>query len=205
MLERYLGTLLFHRTPSGPVITPDGKTYLRRISGALDILSDATVERLAASDDAPLKIHMYQSLANLWFVPQLTQFLVRNPKLRVIVETMPEHLPLAGSGIDAMIVYARDRPGGPLVDPLFAETMVPVCAPEYLARRGPIRDVEGLLGHRLIASAVYADEWRIWADAMGVASLALRPHLFFDNRANVLEAAREGLGNALDRRPFGTL
>ena len=205
VLERFLGAVLFHRTPSGPVLTRDGDAYFRRISGALDILSDATAERLATSDDTPLAIHMFQSLANLWFVPQLERFLDRNPDLRVIVQTMPEHLTLSGSGIDAMIVYARDKPAGPSVDHMFEETVVPVCSPAYLARRGPIRDVEDILGHKLIASAVYADEWRIWADAMGAAIPAPRPHLFFDNRANVLEAAREGLGIALDRRPFGTL
>ena len=58
---------------------------------------------------------------------------------------------------------------------------------------------------QLIASAVYADEWRVWADAMGADASVPRPHLFFDNRANVLEAAQKGLGIALDRRPFGSL
>lgn len=205
VLERFLGMALFHRTPSGPVLTPDGEAYFRRVSAALDILSDATAERMATADDTPLKIHMFQSLANLWFVPQLEQFLVRNPKQRVIVQTSPEHLALAGSGIDAMIVYARDRPAGASVDHLFDETMVPVCAPGYLAKHGPIRDVADLMRLKLIASAVYADEWRAWADAMGAETPPPRPHLFFDNRASVLEAAREGMGIALDRRPFGTL
>ena len=145
VLERFLGTTLFHRTPSGPVLTPDADAYFRRISGALDILSDATAERLAMADTAPLKIHRFQSLANLWFVPQLEQFLTRNPDLRVIVQTMPEQLAFAGSGIDAMIVYARDRPAGPLVDHMFEETLMAVCSPAYLARNGPIRDVAGVL------------------------------------------------------------
>jgi len=205
VLERFLGLVLFHRTPTGPVLTPDGEAYARRVSAALDILSDATAERLASADDTPLKIHMFQSLANLWFVPQLEQFLARNPKQRVIVQTTPEILPLAGSGIDAMIVYARDRPAGASVDHMFDETVVPVCSPAYLVKRGPINDVADVLGQKLIASAVYADEWRAWADAMGATTPAPRPHLFFDNRASVLAAAREGMGLALDRRPFGTL
>ncbi len=205
VLETFLGVALFVRTPTGPVLSPEGEVYMRRISGALDILSDATQEQLATADDSPLRVHMFQSLANLWFVPQLQDFLRRNPDQRVIVQTMPENVSLSGSNIDAMIVYAREKPTGPLVDHLFDEVMTPVCAPSYLAARGPVRDPAALLDHKLIASAVYVDEWRVWADLMGLATPPPRPHLFFDNRANVLEAAGKGLGFALDRRPFGGL
>ena len=148
---------------------------------------------------------MFQSLANLWFVPQLPDFIAANPDQRVIVQTIPEHVALAGSDIDAAIVYARDRPDGPLVDHMLDEVMVPVCAPGYLAAQGPIPDAAALMGKRLISSATYVDEWRVWADAMGLTVPPPRPHLFFDNRANVLKAASEGLGIALDRRPFGSL
>jgi LysR family transcriptional regulator, glycine cleavage system transcriptional activator len=205
VLEKFLGTALFHRTPGGPVLSPEGEAYFRRVSGALDILSDATQERLAQTDNSPLQIHMFQSLANLWFVPQLQEFLKRNPDQRVNVQTIPEHVTLSGSNIDAMIVYARERPVGAMVDHLFDEVITPVCAPAYLVKRGPIHDVAEILQHKLIASAVYVDEWRVWADGVGLLIPPPRPHLFFDNRANVLEAAREGLGFALDRRPFGRL
>jgi LysR family glycine cleavage system transcriptional activator len=205
VLEKYLGAPLFLRTPTGPNLSPDGKAYFRRISGALDILSDATQERMAITDDRPLRIHMFQSLANLWFVPQLQDFLQANPGQRVVVQTIPEQVSLSGSDIDAMIVYAHEAPLGPMVDHLFDEVMVPVCAPAYMAKHGPVQNMNDILTHKLIASAVYIDEWRVWADAIGLSTTPPRPHLLFDNRANVLEAAREGLGLALDRRPFGTL
>ncbi len=205
VLETFLGLSLFVRGQSAPVLTPEGRAYYDRVCAALDILSRATEETISEVDETPLKIHMFQSLANLWFVPHLAEFTKLRPEQRVIIQSMPEQVTLAGSDLDAMIVYAREKPALPLVDHLFDEVITPVCSPTYLHEHGPLDSVDAILRQRLISSGVHTDEWAVWAQAGGAAMANPRPHLFFDNRANILEAAREGLGVALDRRPYGEI
>ena len=204
-LESFLGVPLFTRARGVLELSAEGRHYYERVCAALDILSSATEEKLSAVDNTPLKIHMFQSLANLWFVPSLQEFAQRAPDQRVIILTIPEKVSLAGSDIDALIVYSKGRPANLLVDLLFEEVMVPVCSPAFLHLNGPMDTVESILNQRLICSSTHVDEWREWARAVGSESEPRQPHLFFDNRANMLEAAREGLGLALDRRPYGEI
>ncbi len=204
-LESYLGVPVFRRDPRGLSLTPAGQSYFERISAALDIISEATVEKISSVDDTPLKLHMYPSLANLWFIPSLKKFSEAFPEQRVTVTTLPEHVVLPGSDTDAAIVYGETAPDATYADHLFAETIVPVCSPDFLAENGPIDSVEQLLSHHLIGSHIDPEEWTQWARLCGYERDIPPRHLSFDNRSNALQAAREGLGLAMDRRPSGEL
>ncbi len=202
-LEAYLGVPLFERNPSGLIPTPEGQAYYQHICGALDTISTATTEQMGAVDDTPLKLHMYQSLVNLWLIPNLRNLTDGLPDLRVSIITQPETINLSGSDVDAAIVYAREKPPSSFTEKLFDEVMVPVCSPEYLNRNGPIDSVEDLVKHPLICSENHSNEWQEWASNCGVIFQPDPSILTVDNRSNALQAAREGLGLAMDRRPFG--
>ena len=202
-LESYLGIPVFRRSPKGLTLTAAGQSYFERISAALDIISEATAEKISSVDDTPLKLHMYPSLANLWFIPNLKRFSESHPAQRVTVTTLPEHIVLPGSDTDAAIVYSESPPASAYVDLLFAEVIVPVCSPAFLAENGPIDSVEQLLSHHLIGSHIDPEEWTQWARLCGFEQNIPPRHLSFDNRSNALQAAREGLGLAMDRRPSG--
>ncbi len=202
-LEAYLGVTLFERNPSGLIPTAEGQAYYQHICGALDTISTATTEQMGAVDDTPLKLHMYQSLVNLWLIPNLRNLTDGLPDLRVAIITQPETINLSGSDVDAAIVYAREKPPSSFAEKLFDEVIVPVCSPEYLNRNGPIDSVEDLVKHPLICSENYSTEWQEWASDCGVIFQPDPSILTVDNRSNALQAAREGLGLAMDRRPFG--
>lgn len=202
-LEAFLGIPLFERTTSGLILTAQGHAYNRRICKALDTISAATTEQMSVVDETPLKLHMYQSLVNLWLIPNLRNLTEGLPDLRVSIVTQPETVNLSGSDIDAAIVYASKPPESSFAEKLFDEVMVPVCSPDYLSQTGPIGDVETLLKQPLIASQNHVTEWSEWAAGCGVTFDQTPSSLTMDNRSNALQAAREGLGMAMDRRPFG--
>lgn len=202
-LEAFLGVPLFERTASGLILTAEGETYSKQICGALDTISTATTEQMGMVDDTPLKLHMYQSLVNLWLIPNLRNLTEGLPDLRVSIVTRPETVNLSGSDIDIAIVYASEKPQTHFADKLFDEVIVPVCSPDYLGRMGPVDNVEALLRQPLINSEHHANEWEEWAAGCGVDFSQGPSFLKFDNRSNALQAAREGLGMAMDRRPFG--
>ncbi|MDP3961529.1 MAG: LysR substrate-binding domain-containing protein [Pseudorhodobacter sp.] len=204
-LETFLGVALFARSPTGLVISADGKRYYETVGPALETLSAATLDMVEDIDEMPLKIHMFQSLANMWFIPHLKEFIQRMPDQQVIVLTSPEQATLSGTDIDAMIVYAQEKPPTAHADLLFCEVIIPVCSPAFLHAHGPIESVEAIIAQRLISSSTYRDEWKHWTKGVGSVIDPHPAHLFFDNRSNALEAAREGIGIAMDRRPFGEL
>lgn len=202
-LETFIGVPLFERTTSGLTLTAEGRTYNACICDALDIISAATMDQMSAVDDTPLKLHMYQSLVNLWFIPNLRNLTEGLPDLRVSIVTEPEEVTLSGSDIDAAIVYAGEKPASNFAEKLFDEVIVPVCSPEFLTRMGPINTVEELLKQPHIGSRHDETEWEEWATGCGITFQQSPSFLNVDNRSNALQAAREGLGLAMDRRPFG--
>lgn len=204
-LEAYLGALLFERSPGGLTLTDQGESYFDRICAALDIIAAATAERVSSVDDTPLKLHMFQSLADLWFIPHLRHFTEGLPDQRVVVLTQPDNVNLSGSDIDAAIIYSDEKPATPYADPLFEEVIVPVCSPSFLRDFGPFDKAEQILSQRLIGSTHHPEEWKQWAGGCGISYEPRPAHLSFDNRSNALQAAREGFGLAMDRRPFGEL
>jgi len=167
-LEAYLGVPLFERTAAGLIPTPEGQAYYEHICGALDTISTATTQQMGAVDETPLKLHMYQSLANLWLIPNLRNLTEGLPDLRVTIITRPETINLSGSDVDAAIVYASAHPSSSFATRLFDEVIVPVCSPEYLNRCGPIDSVEELVKHPLIGSEHNVNEWQEWASDCGV-------------------------------------
>ena len=202
-LEAFLGVPLFERTAAGLIATPEGQAYYKHICGALDTISTATIEQMGMVDDTPLKLHMYQSLVNLWLIPNLKNLTDGLPDLRVTIVTQPETINLSGSDIDAAIVYSCNKPSSSFAEKLFDEVIVPVCSPEYLNHNGPIDSAEDLIRHPLIGSQHHSNEWQEWAFGCGVTFQPGPSTLTVDNRSNALQAAREGLGLAMDRRPFG--
>ncbi len=202
-LEAFLGLTLFRRHTGGVTLTEEGVAYQKEISAALDLIEQATKASRRAADDTPLKLHMFQSLANLWLIPNLRDLAEGLTDLRVAFVSHPEIVNLSGSDIDAAIIYSDKPPDTAFHCLLFEEVMIPVCSPDYLTREGPFTSVEGVIFHRLIGSTRHQDEWSAWAAGCGVSSEPSMVSLSFDSRANVLRAAQEGLGLAMDRRPFG--
>lgn len=119
--------------------------------------------------------------------------------------TQPENVNLSGSDIDAAIIYSKEKPATPHADLLFEEVIVPVCSPSFLQTFGPLDTVEKVLSQRLIGSANHPDEWKQWAEGCDTFYEPRPAHLSFDNRSNALQAAGEGFGLVMDRRPFGEL
>jgi LysR family glycine cleavage system transcriptional activator len=205
-LEAFIGAPLFVRSSLGLTLTEVGKSYLAEISDALDRLEASTGKLLKTPGaENHLSVHLYDSLAQLWLIPRMRGFLSENPDLRVTLITRPEIVDLSSFDVNVAIQYFSAAPEGQNNDRLFDETITPVCAPSYLQDNGPITSPQDLIGHRLIMNADHLDEWRFWFAEQGVALPAGLPHFIVDSRANVLHAAREGLGIAMNRRPFGDL
>ncbi len=205
-LETFLSAKLAVRRSHGLELTPIGQQFLAGLGDALDRIEATTLSVLQERKKGGVTVHLFQSLAQLWLIPQLGDFLSVNPDVSIKLVSKFEDVDLSGTDIDLALKYAIAPPSGPfVVQKLFDEMMMPVCSPEYLRMGGPIEKPADLLNHRLIGSGYEPDEWNIWFKAVGVEAPPVDLPLMFDQRSQVLQAAGEALGIAMDRRPLGDL
>lgn len=202
-LEAFLGTTLFHRNAARQIVlTEEGRVLLADVSRALDGLDAAFARYTGPAEDQVVSVHMYQSLANLWFIPKLPLLREALPHLRVRIVTEPEEISLSSSDVDLAIVFASSPPQEERCVKLFDELIEPVCSPEYFKSRSPLGR-EGMRNEPLIHSRHYWEEWASWFDHADLGEIKWRPVVEMDNRSNALQAAAKGVGWAMDRRPFG--
>ena len=187
------------------VLTAPGEALFHDLQEALDKIEASTMRVVGARQMGTLTVHLYQSLAQLWLIPQLGDFLGNNPDIQVNCVTKPDEAEFVGSSVDVAIRYAREWPSEPLAVKLIDEVIFPVVSPGYLRSSGPIETPRDLIGKRLVACEHQINEWRYWFDAVGLDGDYGAPQLVFDTRNQALQAAVEGLGVALNRRPSGDL
>lgn len=183
-------------------LTDEGAALLSGVSLALDGLDAAFAQYTGSTGEHVVSVHMYQSLANMWFIPKLPLLRDALPQPRVRIVTEPEEISLSGSDVDLAIVFANSPPQGSRCVKLFDELIEPVCAPEYFNTHAPL-GIEGMRHEPLIHSRHHWDEWATWFDHANIDESNCSPVDEMDNRSNALQAAENGVGWAMDRRAFG--
>ncbi|STV76997.1 transcriptional regulator [Klebsiella michiganensis] len=68
-LEQYLGKKIFSRSSKGMVLTTIGEKYLKEVSGALNIIGQATNQVINDIHQDYLRIHSAPSFGLLWLMP----------------------------------------------------------------------------------------------------------------------------------------
>ena len=202
-LETFVSAKLFLREQTGLKLTEIGEKYLEGLGDALDRIEASTLAVMQGANSGGLTIHLFQSLAQLWLIPQLDDFLSSNPEITVKLVTKPDEIEFSGSSIDIAIRYAMEPPSEPMCEKLIDDAMTPVVSPDYLRHYGVIETPEDLIGRRLIGCDYDPHEWDFWFDRMGLTGAKQAPKLMFDSRSHALLAAREGMGVAMNRRPYG--
>lgn len=92
--------------------------------------------------------------------------------------------------------YGKGDWPGLEAEPLFRETLYPVCSPAFL-ERWPLTEPEDLAGAPLLHHRYWP--WRLWFASVGVDYQAPATGLSFDDSGLLAEAAATGLGVALAR------
>jgi LysR family glycine cleavage system transcriptional activator len=201
-LEDFLGVQLFLRRSNGLILTHIGQVYLSGLRKAFDQLAAATSEVLEESTQGPLTINLYSSLAQLWLMPRLGSLRRAHPQLEVCLISSVETFEFSSDEIDLVIRYGRGDWPNVRCDYLLAEEIFPVCSPAYLARSGPLKHPSDLAHHPLIQYYAQPDEWHEWLSIAKAEGVDPSHGLRLDSRALTQQAALDGLGVAIARRPF---
>ncbi|WP_342315439.1 LysR substrate-binding domain-containing protein [Lysobacter sp. FW306-1B-D06B] len=212
LLEKNLGTRLFHRSTRKLTLTESGERLLLGIRDHLDGLQSA-ISGVAKDDGDPagvLKVSVALAFGMEYLLPLLPEFMQRYPHVRIDWQFDNRQVDLVAEGFDAAIGGGFELSPGVVSRTLAPAHIIAVASPAYVkGRRKPttpqdLSEMDGIVMRSARTGRVR--EWTL-RDAAGHTQHAqLRHHLVLNDPAAMTRAAVLGLGVALiavpDALPF---
>jgi LysR family glycine cleavage system transcriptional activator len=194
VLEEFLKVRLFERRNSELILTDAGRSYLRAVQPALDMIAEATAATRGRTPNQ-IKIRAYLTFAMHWLLPRLPRFRELHPAIEITVMTSSAPHDFESDVVDLSIRYGYG--GWPRSKSwlLFNDQLTPVFAPSLAAGDRPIA-LGDIAGQTLLMSRNRLDDWPNWLTFAGLEFDPPRK-LVFETSSLVYEAARQGLGIAI--------
>ncbi len=195
-LETFLGKQLFERHGNRIALTEAGESFYPPLEALMGRLAQLSDEVRSPGGRASLTLSVSPSLAELWLYPRLHGFDMAGIDLRAELDPVD----FVGGGIDLRITYGINQYPEHASAPLYADRVVPVCAPGFLTAERRIAD----LPDRWLIHTDWGPEWRddpswrAWFAQIGITRDAapitgVRSHL----TGHAIALAAAGLGIAL--------
>lgn len=197
-LEDWLGMELFHRGVRGLSLTPAGEAYAASATAALTIVAEATERVPGRRPTGTLAISCAPTFGSRWLLPRLGRFTAAHPQIRVSIDSSHRRVEFPLDGKDLAIRLALREEAEPGWVHVVQEEVVPVCSPALLAAHG--REI--LSRAPLIHVTSISEDWDAWFAATGAPRTDGGGSLQVDRLHMAFEAAAQGLGVTLGRRPL---
>jgi LysR family glycine cleavage system transcriptional activator len=196
-LEDELGLQLFERLPRGLKLTQDGAQYFAQVGDALRRLEQASATLRGRGDRHVLRISALASFAGNWLVPRLPDFEARHPGIDIDMEATTRYADFVHEPVDLAIRFGVGPWEGLHSEPLLALEFYPVCRPDRVRGRPPLRRAGDLARHTWLEEVHVPQAWPLWLQAAGVADIEPVRRLRYDHAQLLLDAAMAGQGIAL--------
>ena len=162
-LEERLGARLLNRTTRKVSLTEVGKAYYDR---AIQILADIeqaddVAGALQSTPRGTLRIYTATHVVQ-FIAPVVAEFLGAYPEVKVDLSMGERTVDLIDEGFDVAIRLTPPPDSSLIVRSLATWRHVLCCSPDYLEKRGPLRQLAELAGQNCVRHALYpfGDEWR---------------------------------------------
>jgi DNA-binding transcriptional LysR family regulator len=132
-------------------------------------------------------------------LPRLHRFRELHPDIHIFIDTSHERAELSDTGVDLAIRMGRGNWQGLIADKLIAEEMIPVCSPSICDR---VRDLVDIEQAPLIHVTRASEDWAVWAAETGRPAPDPAKGLRFDTIHMAFQAASQGLGVVMGRKPL---
>jgi len=193
-LERELGAKLFTRSTRALSLTEAGAEYLGRVETALAVLDEAEhAARGTGELRGVLRVAASSSFTEHALIPRLDEFLVRNPKLRMVLLVNDQRQALITEGVDIAFRFGSLDDSAATARRLGSIERVLVGSPAYLRRAGRPKAPDDLKSHAIIQGPIGMDGWTFEKDGRRV-SLRLEGRLVVSANESAIAAAVAGLG-----------
>ena len=198
-LQDSLGLRLFEKRGRGIVLNDYGTALHQTVGHTLSLLTRQIRELRSADESleeaAPIELVIPPFFGLAWATPVLFEFMRNTPRIRLNVTSAVQFKTIDWKRTDIAINMGSPPWPGFWSCLLHRVKLIPVCSPQLLRGRHPIRSTSDLAHHRLLHEDGGA-EWRRWLALAGMPAPDT-PDILFDNFAMIMEAARDGQGVAL--------
>jgi LysR family glycine cleavage system transcriptional activator len=196
-LEDQLGVQLMTRATRSVRLTPIGASFAAEIRHVLDQLAAAT---LAASGQTSgiVNVSTIDSFAARWLMPRLSRFRRTHGDIDVRVATSERLADFVSDGIDIAVRCGGGEYPGLSAELLMKEDHFPVCSPQLLRGRYPLRTPADLARHTLLHD-VFTVDWAIWLHSAGIDNVDPHRGPTFLSSDHAIQAAVQGEGVVLGR------
>jgi LysR family glycine cleavage system transcriptional activator len=197
-LERVLGATLFERRNRSVFATPAAHRYHEAVQDGFQRLEAATRIVSQPANAQILSLHCAPSFAAQWLMPRLKRFITAQPDIVVRLASTPDAGSFRDDIYDLDIQYGRPVPEG--CDSLLVaeESIVPLCAPDYM-RPGPWKPrTTGFETMTLLHSVRNVVQWQTWLDEHAPGKPIPARNMHFDRSFMAIAAATDSLGICLE-------
>lgn len=195
-IEERLGERLFERRGNGMEPTAAARRILPAIRQSLELIETA-FPAAAPSGQKVIRIGVLPSFAANWLVPRLNDFHAMHPEIGIELDARQEVSPIGPGGLDAAIRYGSGSWPGLVAERLVAETLFPVCSPEY-RKQHDVKGPQDFARARLLRNSWQS--WTPWFQAAGLAMAEPAEGTTYNDAGLMLDAAIAGHGIALVRK-----
>ncbi|MGY6038821.1 DNA-binding transcriptional regulator DsdC [Aeromonas sp. AE23HZ002T15] len=205
-LEEELGFKLFQRFHRKVELTAEGQRVFWALKSSLEFINQEILEIKSQELSGSLTVYSRPSIAQCWLVPRLADFSRQHPQIELNIMTGNENINLHGYGIDLTLYFDDKTPARLAIHPLMDEYMVPVCSPEYAEQHRLWNNPDNLQHCRLLHDRQAwghdseADEWRSWAEQVGLSLTDCQSNMGFDRSDLAIIAAMNHAGVAMGRK-----
>ncbi|OIX31401.1 transcriptional regulator GcvA [Yersinia ruckeri] len=195
-LEDFLGLKLFRRRNRSLLLTEEGQSYYLDIKEIFTSINEATRKLQARSAKGALTVSLPPSFAIQWLVPRLSSFNSAYPGIDVRIQAVDREEDKLADDVDVAIFYGRGNWTGLRTERLYAEFLLPVCAPGLLMGEHPLKVPTDLAYHTLLHDTSRR-VWLAYTRQLGVPQINVQQGPIFSHSAMVVQAAVHGQGIAL--------
>ena len=201
-LESDLGVKLFRRLNRSLRLTDAGQACLPGLREAFETMVSA-VDRVRDKEDWNiLTISAPPAFGARWLVPRIVDFRTANPQIQVRIDPAIRSMDPGRDSVDVAIEFSQGHYSGREAQRLFGQDVFPVCSPELLTGRDPLKKPADLRKHTLIHfDAPMGDpewpNWETWLSANNVGQIDPNKGPHFTSPNFTTQALLSGHGVAL--------
>jgi LysR family transcriptional regulator, glycine cleavage system transcriptional activator len=203
-LEEQLGAALFRRSRRSVALTTAGSAILPDVQAGFESLSRILDDGWRRSQGRTLSISVAPSFASKWLLPRLPEFAARFPDIELRISATVGLVDFAREEVDLAIRFGSGPYPDLRTELLFAETLVPLCAPKIVTARRPLATPDDLRHFRLIHDLSIPwrngeNGWTQWLRLAGASEVNANRGTRFSLAELALQAAIDGTGVVLGR------
>ena len=201
-LETELGVRLIENRKGKLHLLPDGVQFYERIRQPMIEILRATEAIRSAPGRKRVSLTLTPSLAAGWLMPRLLDLDRKHPDLEVNLVTTTRVVDLLRENVDLAIRRGSGDWDGYAATRLLDETIVPVISPKLYASLNCETLVQAFAKTRVLANTTVDGEWSDWCAAREIRPPEPGRLYNLETYELTVQAACDGLGIALGRRPL---